>query len=69
MADLVWYLGLHAPVSDIINKVELIYGTVTSFDILMHNYYKLQQGKTERVPLYGTHLEGVLNTIQWEYPI
>ena len=44
MADLVQYLGLQALVSEIISKLELVYGTVTSFDILMQNLYKLQQG-------------------------
>ena len=37
-ANLVWYLGWHAPVS---NKLELIYGTMASFDILLQNVYKL----------------------------
>ena len=66
MADLVWYLGPHAPVSEILNKLELIYGTVASFDILMQNFYKLQQGKTEKVLVYVTHLEGALNAVQQE---
>ena len=39
-ADLVQYLGLQALVSEIINKLELVYGTVASFDILMQNIYK-----------------------------
>ena len=34
-ADLVQYLGLQSPVSEIINKLELLSGTVASFDILM----------------------------------
>ena len=37
-ADLVQYLGLHAPVSHIINKLELVYGTVASFNIPMQNF-------------------------------
>ena len=67
MADLVWYLGLHAPVSGKINKLELMYGTVASFDVLMQNFYKLQWGKIEKVPVYVTQLEGVLNAVQQEY--
>ena len=58
MADLVQYLGPHAPVSEIITKLELKYGTVASFDILMQNLYKLQQGKIEKVLAYVTPLEG-----------
>ena len=44
MANLVWYLGLQAQVSEIINKLELVYGTMESFGILMQNVYNLQQG-------------------------
>ena len=54
IADLVQYLGLQAPVAEIINNLELVYGTVASFDILMQNFYKLQHGKTEKVMLYVT---------------
>ena len=41
MANLVWYLGPQALVSEIINKLELVHGTMTSFDILMQIFYKL----------------------------
>ena len=68
-ADLTQYLGLHAPVSEIINKLELIYGTVASFNILMQHFYKLQQGKTEKLLICVTHLEGVLNVVQQEHPM
>ena len=37
------------------------------FDILMQNFYKLQQSKSERVTLYVTQLEGALNAVQQEY--
>ena len=47
-ADLVWYLGLQAPVSEIINKVEPIYGTVASFNILMQNFYNCNKGRQKR---------------------
>ena len=35
MVDLVKYIILHAPVSDIINKLEIVYATIASFNILM----------------------------------
>ena len=54
--------------SEIINKLELVYGTVASFIILMQNFYTLQQGRTGKVTLYVTWLEGVLNAVQQEYP-
>ena len=66
-ADLVWYLGLQALVAEILNKLELVYGTMASFDILMQNFYNLQQGKIEKVILYITWLEVALNVVQKEY--
>ena len=69
VADLVWYLGPQAPVAEIIKELELEYGTMASFSILMQNCYKLQQGKTEKVLIYVTHLEGALNMVQQEYPM
>ena len=67
MADLVLYLGPHAPVSEI-NKLEVVYGTIASFDVLMQNLYRLQQGKMEKVLVYVKWLEGALNAAQQEYP-
>ena len=66
-ADLVQYLDLQALASEIINKLELVYGTIASFSVLMQNLYKLQQGRTEKVTLYVTQLEGALNVVQEEY--
>ena len=42
---------------------------MASFDILMQDFYELQQGKTEKVTLYVTQLEGALDVIQQEYPM
>ena len=54
VADLVQYPGPQALVLEIINKLELVYGTMASFNILMQNFYKLQQGKTEKVTVHVT---------------
>ena len=40
---------------------------MASFDILIQIFYKLQQGKVEKVTLYVTQLEGALNVVQQEY--
>ena len=40
---------------------------MASFDFLMQNFCKLQQGKSEKVTLYVTQLEGALNEVQKEY--
>ena len=66
--DLVRYLGSHYLISNIINMLELVYGTLGSFDILMQNFCKLQQGRMEKVPVYMIQLEEVINTVQQEYP-
>ena len=65
---LVQYLGPYAQVSQMVDKFELVYNTMASFNILMQYFYRLQQVKTERVPAYVTHMEGALSTIQKDYP-
>ena len=47
-ADLVRYLGMTARVLELIEKLELTYGTVASFGTLMQNFYHLQQNKEKR---------------------
>ena len=65
--DLVQYLGPQVLLEEIINKLELVHGTVASFDILMQIFYKLQQGEMDKVTLYVTQLEGALNVVWQEY--
>ena len=38
MVDLVLYLGLHASGLELINKLDLKYSTIGSFDIMMQNF-------------------------------
>ena len=59
--DLVQYLEPHALVSQIIEKLELVYGTITFFNMLMQNFHHLQQEKTERVQVFNTKLEKSLH--------
>ena len=62
VADMAHYMGPTAGVSKILEKLSVIFGTVTSFDILMQNFYKISQGN-EKVPSFVTGLEGTLNQI------
>ena len=39
-ADMTQYMGPTAGVSDILEKLSVIFGTVASFDVLMQNFYK-----------------------------
>ena len=61
-ADMAHYMGPTASVPEILEKLSLIFGTVTSFNMLMQNFYKISQGK-EKVPSFVTKLEGTLNQI------
>ena len=66
-ADMAHYMGPTAGVSEILEKLSIIFGTVASFDVLMQNFYKISQGH-EKVPLFVTQLEGTLNQIQIKCP-
>ena len=66
-ADMAHYMGPAASVSDILEKLLVIFGTVTSFEVLMQNFYKIAQG-SEKVPSFATWLEGTLNQIRIKCP-
>ena len=67
-ADMTCYMGPTASVSEILEKLLVIFGTVASFDILMQNFYKISQGGNEKVPSFMTRLEGTLNQIRIKCP-
>ena len=45
VADMAWYMGPTASVSNILENLLVIFGTLASFDVLMQNFYKITQGK------------------------
>ena len=57
------YMGPIARVSEILQKLTVIFGTVASFDVLMQNFYKVTQGNHEKVPSFATRLEGTLTKL------
>ena len=65
--DMAHYMGPTAGVSEILEKLSVIFGTVASFNVLMQNFYKISQGN-EKVPSFATKLEGTLNQIQIQCP-
>ena len=67
VADMACYMGPTAGVSKILEKLSVIFGTVSSFDMLMQNFYKISQGN-EKVPSFVTKLEGTLNQIWIKCP-
>ena len=68
VADMAQYMGLTASVSDILEKLSVIFGTMASFDVLMQNFYKITQRNNKKVPSFATRLEGILNQIRLRCP-
>ena len=64
VADMAWYMGPTASVSDILDKLTVIFRTVALFDVLMQNFYKVTQGNNEKVPSFAMRLKGTLNQIR-----
>ena len=58
-ADMGRYMGPTASVSNILQKLTVIFGTVMSFDVLLQNFYKVIQGNHEKVPSFTTRLVGL----------
>ena len=59
-ADMVWYMAPTASVSNTLQKLTVIFGTVASFNVLMQNFYKVTQGNHKKVPSFATRLERTL---------
>ena len=55
------YLGSDLSVARMINKLETIYGTVASCDVLMQYYYKISMDPKECVQAYANRNGGDLN--------
>ena len=63
VADIARYMGPTASVSNILQKLMVIFRMVALFEILMQNFYKVTQGNHEKVPSFATRLKGTLNQI------
>ena len=55
--------GTTASIEHILQKLSVMFGMVASFNILMENFYKVNQGNNKKVPSFATRLEGTLNQI------
>ena len=62
------YMGPTASVSEILEKLLVIFGMVALFDMLIQNFYKITQGGNKKVPSFATRLEGTLNQIRIRCP-
>ena len=61
VADMAQYMGPTVSVSNILQKVTVIFRMVASFDVLMQNFCKVTQRNHEKVPSFTTRMEGTLN--------
>ena len=68
VADMARYMGPTASVSNILQKLTVIFTTVASFNVLMQNFYQVTQGNHEKVPSFTMRLEGTLNQIRLKCP-
>ena len=64
-ADVVCNMGDNVPLDMILKKFTIIYGNVKSFDLLMRDFYRADQGEDETIPSFATRIEGLLYQI-WD---
>ena len=68
VADAICHLLLGAMLDHIIEKFKWLYGSVESFDTLMKEFYRIVQGKNEKVQTFVLHLEKALKAIKQQQP-
>ena len=61
-------MGPDVPLDTIIKKFTIVYGNVKSFDLLMRDFYRADQGEEESIPSFATWVEGLLSQIHDKFP-
>ena len=67
-ADVVCNMGPNVPWDMILKKFTIVYGNVKSFDLLMRDFYRADQGRMRPIPSYATRIEGFLSQIRDTFP-
>ena len=67
-ADAVHNMGPNVLLDMILKKFTIIYGNVKSFDLLMRDFYRADQGEDENIPSFATRIEGFLSQIRDRFP-
>ena len=62
------YLGSFVNVVKMISKLETLYDTIASYNVLMQNYYKINMDPKECVQAFATRMVGALNQIRTKFP-
>ena len=66
--DIVHNLGPQAMVQAIIDKMDSIYSSISTFNVLMQGFHHEQQGRVEAITHFVARLEGQLNSIHMKHP-
>ena len=61
-------MGPNVPFDMILKKFTIIYGNVKSFDLVMRDFYRADQGEDKTIPSYATRIEGLLSQIRDKFP-
>ena len=68
-ADAVCNMGPNVPLDMILKTFTIIYGNVKSFNLLMRDFYRADQGEDETIPSFATtRIEGLLSQIRDRFP-
>ena len=68
VADAMCCLPPGATLDDILEKFKWLYGSVESSDTLMQDFYRIMQGKSEKVQTFVLCLERALKAIKQQHP-
>ena len=68
MADAICCLLPGTTLDDILERFKWLYRSVESFDTLMQEFYRIMQGKSEKVQTSVLHLERVRKAIKQQHP-
>ena len=66
--DMVRFLGPALSVNVILDKLDSLYSSMPTFDVMMQGFYKGSQEKSESIACYVARLEGKLNEIWVKHP-
>ena len=61
-------MGPNVPLDMILKKFTIIYGNVKSFDLLIRDVYRADQGEDETIPSFATRIEGLPSQIRDKFP-
>ena len=61
--DMVRFLGPTFSVNAILDKLDSLYGSVSTFNVMIQGFYRKSQGRSESMVHYVARLGGKLNEI------